>query len=161
VRRAARGALFARPAGASDWTRLWSAPQAVGTWAFGDGGWLYATIGDDPERIQLVAVSPAGTMTALTGPSSPDVAAWPYQVAGNGRAVVANLADQMARLRHGAIVSQTCEGEHCPGDPPPEQSTWPLNGLRAVDRRGLPLVDRRNHAGRLVRLAPQGARALL
>jgi hypothetical protein len=141
------------------WTRLWTSPADAGSWAFGDGGWLYAYLGDDPERMQLVAVAPSGKMRALTKPSTPDVAAWPYSVVGNGHAVVADIADTMARLTRGKLVSPRCWGEKCLEDL--GQSSWPTYTLRAVDRHGLPLVQHRNHETVLMRLSrAAGERAL-
>jgi hypothetical protein len=157
VRVAARGALFVEEAGG--WRPLWTAPEAVVSWAFGEGGWLYAFLGDDHERVQLVAVSPGGRARPLTQRTVPDVTIWPHEVASNGDAAVANVADTMARLHRGRIVDTTCAGEAC--QPDLEQSPWRVNRLLGVDRHGLPLVEQRSFDGHLVRLAPAGPRALL
>ena len=159
LRLACGGELHVGDLDGRGWKKLWTSTELVGSWAFGEGGWLYAYVGEDDERMRLVAVSPQGRASTLAGPSTPDVAVWPFQVAGNGHAAVANVADRMARLDHGKIVDWSCWGEGC-SDEPAEQSSWPVNHLRGVDSRGLPLVERRNHGGHLVRLAPAGARAL-
>jgi hypothetical protein len=157
VRVAAGGALFVEAG--DGWRPLWTATEAVVSWAFGDRGWLYAFLGDDDERVQLVAVSPGGRARSLTPRTTPDVTIWPHEVASNGSAAVANVADTVTRLHRGCIVETACAGEACLPDL--EQSPWPVNRLRAVDRRGLPLVEQRNHDGHLVRLTPAGPRALL
>jgi hypothetical protein len=141
------------------WRKLWTSSADAGSWAFGDGAWLYAYLGDDSERMQLVAVSPAGKMRALNKPSVPDAAVWPYSVAGNGRAVVADLANTLANLTGGKLVRPVCWGEQCVPDL--GQSPWPSFGLLAVDRHGLPLVGKRDLRGVLVRLSKAGGERAL
>jgi ethanolamine utilization protein EutN len=118
LRLACGGELHVGDLDGRGWKKLWTSTELVGSWGFGEGGWLYAYVGEDDERMRLVAVSPQGRASTLAGPSTPDVAVWPFQVAGNGHAAVANVADRMARLDHGKIVDWSCWGEGCSDEPP-------------------------------------------